>query len=222
MNATLARIATERPHIRTFYFQPEQPYHYVAGQFADLTIRHENADDRGAWRQFTLSSSPTEPLLAVTVKFDTMAGSTFKKSLLSLQPGDKVNVAQAMGDFVLPLDTELPLVWIAGGIGITPFRSMAKWLADAREKRDIQLLHIAKPEDSRLFESEIQAAGVSRHEVSDLDDALHHVLQTVHDISERQYFIAGPESMVSSAQKALAGLGVQPYQVITDTFLGYK
>ncbi len=53
----------EAENISTFYFKPEKPVDYTSGQFTRLNLPHDNPDDRGAKRWFTLSSSPTEPLL---------------------------------------------------------------------------------------------------------------------------------------------------------------
>jgi len=87
---------------RTFYFRPEQPLSYTAGQFTELTIPHKRPDERGLKRWFTLSSSPTSELLSITTKFNNDKSSSFKKALFGLKPGAELTMAEPMGDFVLP------------------------------------------------------------------------------------------------------------------------
>ena len=122
--------------VYTFWFTPNKPLDYTAGQFTELTLPHEAADSRGIKRWFTLSSSPTEQLLGITTKLAEQP-SSFMKSLFSLQPGDVVNFSAAMGDFVLPINKTIPLLFVVGGIGVTPLRSMMQWLKDSNQKSQI-------------------------------------------------------------------------------------
>jgi ferredoxin-NADP reductase len=151
MQATLEKIEQLADGITTFWFKPEGRFRYEAGEFTEMYIPHI-ADERGEKRWFTLSSSPTEPLLGVTTSFSEALSSSFKQALQRLQPGDNVQLAEPMGDFVLPKDEDIPLVFIAGGLGITPVRSIIQSLIDTGQKRSAQLLHIAKPAKVRLFE----------------------------------------------------------------------
>ncbi|MBI3624317.1 FAD-dependent oxidoreductase [Candidatus Saccharibacteria bacterium] len=127
-------------NIKTFWFKTRRPVHYTPGQFTQLRLAHQNVDKRGDKRWFTLSSSPSESLLAITTKLS-QPGSSFKRSLRQLQPGTELHLADPTGDFVLPKDASIPLIFVAGGIGITPMRSMIKWLTDMKEQRHITLLY---------------------------------------------------------------------------------
>ena len=118
-----------KPHLK---FEP--------GQYLEWTLGHERTDSRGNRRYFTIASSPTEPNLRLGVKFYDNP-SSFKKKMLAMEPGDEIMAGQLAGDFILPRDPEKKLVFIAGGIGITPFRSMVKYLMDRGEKRLIALLY---------------------------------------------------------------------------------
>src|SRR5687768_15111575 len=115
--------------IFTFRWQPSEEFSYTAGQYIKMTLEHEDADDRGDMRFFTLSSSPTEGHLAHTTKFNP-EGSSFKEALKDLQPGAEAEMTGPNGEFTLPEDDQQPMVWVAGGIGVTPYRSMIKWLVD--------------------------------------------------------------------------------------------
>ena len=117
MNAVFRRSQLETSDIRTFFFKTDKPLDHTAGQFSEWTIEHDNPDSRGRHRWFTISSSPSEELISFTTRFDPK-GSSFKKALLKLQPGDVIKVSHAMGDFVLPKLIQTPLIFVAGGIGV--------------------------------------------------------------------------------------------------------
>src|SRR5690606_27786597 len=123
-------------------FEPEIPIRYIAGQYIELFIPHSNPDKRKERRWFTLSSSPTEDLLAITTRLITPKKSSFKNALNNLRIGDEIKMLPPMGDFVLPKDESLPLIFVAKGIGVTPFRSMLKYLNDSHKKRSIKLIYV--------------------------------------------------------------------------------
>src|SRR5665213_828787 len=142
MKAELDHIIHENHSktIKSFWFEPERPLDYIAGQFIMMSIKHDHPDDRGKEHWFTVSSSPSDaPLISITTKFSTPS-SSFKTALHKLKPGEHVAISDPMGDFVLPKDRNIPLIFVAGGIGITPFHSIIKWLHDTKQSRDITLL----------------------------------------------------------------------------------
>ena len=152
MNVTFDHVSTDAPQILTFYFKTEQPLRYTAGQFIELTIPHDKPDSRGIKRWFTLSSSPTQSLVAITTKFAVENGSSYKLALHNLKPGTQLTVSDPMGDFVLPKLIQTPLVFVAGGIGITPFVSMLQWLIDTGETRPIKMMLGVRTENEIVFE----------------------------------------------------------------------
>src|SRR6185437_10266431 len=126
-----------------FIFNHGRKFAFVPGQYMEWTLQHPKTDSRGNRRYFTIASSPTETSLMLGVRFY-QNGSSFKKALLALNPGEKIVGGQIAGDFTLPKDKRQKLVFIAGGIGITPFRSMLKYLVDKHEKRSIVLFYANK------------------------------------------------------------------------------
>jgi glycine betaine catabolism B len=150
MRARLEHIEDIGGHAKTFWFKPERRVRYVAGQFTELHLPHD-ADDRGIRRWFTLSSSPTENLVGITTRFARQQGSSFKRQLAGLRAGMTLDLADPMGDFVLPKDQSIPLVFAVAGLGITPVRSMVKWLVDTQEKRDIRLIYADSQPNDLLF-----------------------------------------------------------------------
>jgi ferredoxin-NADP reductase len=223
-----AFVTSERltDHLKTYWFKPEAPVDYIPGQFLEFTLAHSDTDNLGDRRWFTLSSSPTEPLIAITIRLSkAIRHSTYKQALDRLQNGDEVHISDPMGDFVLPLNPGIPLVWIAGGIGITPFRSMAKWLSDNDEQREILLFHSVRNTGDSPFNDIFDAAHVKK----DLNvvESLHDSNALIYKIAknpkpdETLFYISGPEYMTSMMQNSLQSSGIDNQQIITDAFLGY-
>lgn len=210
---------------------PERPVDYIAGQFAELTVPHADVDKRSNKRWFTLASNPTDPHIAITTRFgQTNTRSSFKQALLKLQPGDVVQLSEPMGDFVLPLNDTIPLVWIAGGIGITPMRSMATWLAQSTDTREITLFHGIRRADDAIFAGAMRSAQIPVTTILANDRLYTGLIQQVVDIhktssnnnaSATLFYISGSENMVQTVRQGLLNHGIVNYQIIVDSFLGY-
>ncbi|HJQ08554.1 MAG TPA: FAD-dependent oxidoreductase [Candidatus Saccharimonadales bacterium] len=215
----------------TYWFKPLQPSRYIAGQFIELHLPHANADSRGTNRWFTLSSSPTEPLLGVTTKTDRQKGSSFKRALAALRPGARLTFAEPMGDFVLPKDTSIPLVFVAAGIGITPVRSMIRWLHDTRQKRAIQLLYAETTPEELAFLPlfggyDMQLTPLIKKPTKSYQGETGSLTQErilpFAQADERSLiYISGPELLVETLVHALAEKGIDKQRLVADYYLGY-
>ncbi len=183
-------------HIYSYYFSAPQKPHYVAGQFTELRLLHDDKDSRGDRRWYTLSSSPTEDHLAITTKFAAQNGSSFKLALSRLQPGAELDFASPMGDFVLPKDPSIPLTFVAGGIGVTPFRSM------------LRLLYGTNREDEIAFRDELRSLGGSFKPVVAEPLSAGRILAE-HGDGEGYIYLSGPEPMIAG----LAGVKMPPLVV---------
>lgn len=232
MKVTLVRAEAEADNIRTFYFKPELAVHYTAGQYTELHIPHKHHDIRGSKRWFTLSSSPEDELLSITTKYaGADKSSSFKKALFSLEPGAVLEAAEPMGDFVLPKLIQTPLIFVAGGIGITPFHSMLKWLADTVEERPIKLLYGVRTEDEIIFQDTFRAAGVEPTiVVSEPSDAwggergrlsAELILGLEKPSDDTLVYVSGPEPMVQALGKDLLVAGLAKSQIVSDEFPNY-
>jgi ferredoxin-NADP reductase len=230
MKVTLVQIDHINHDVRTFWFMPVKNFGYTAGQFIELYLPHPKPDDRGEKRWFTLSSSPTEELLSVTTKF-AKKSSSFKQVLHKLQIGDQVDISEPMGDFVLPKDVSIPLVFVAGGIGVTPLRSMAKYLIDTGEKRSLQVILAANATADVVFDDVFKKYGVEptlvisspttewsgrRGRLSAKD-----ILEIIGESYEKRIYLSGPEEMVEVLDKDLKDLGLESSQIVGDFFPGY-
>ncbi|MBI3559227.1 oxidoreductase [Candidatus Gottesmanbacteria bacterium] len=210
LNLTLEEKIQLAPQIYDFVFKTDKKFSFLPGQYLEWTLNHER-------RYFTIASSPTEENVRLGTKFS-QPSSSFKTALLNLTPGEKITAGNLDGDFILPAAGNQPLVFIAGGIGITPFRSMIKYLTDTNQKRDIILLYCAKTADEfiyqEIFKDTKTVYKVGRLEKEDL-------IKAAPDLAQRFFYLSGPHSMVDSFKKILFELGVKNNQIKTDYFPGY-
>lgn len=225
-------------NVRTFWFKPERQTRYDAGQFTELYVPHNNPDDRGERRWFTLSSSPHDPLLEITTRWPDTHPSTFKQALFALPVGSRVLLADPMGDFVLPKDVSIPLIFVAGGMGVTPLHSMIKHLAHKREVRDITLLHTVRNKSqlmwSDLFEAHDMDFIPLVNEPSNSTDELlpirsgerrlaaEHILRILNRKPDALLYLSGPEKLTKDFLQNLLDNGVKRQRVVTDFFPGYN
>ncbi len=220
----------EADNIWTFRFKPAHPVDYVAGQFTELTLPHENPDERGIKRWFTISSAPFSEFITITTKFSNPS-STFKTALRSLEKGTEITLAEPMGDFVLPKDNAIPLVFVAGGIGITPFHSILGWLTQTEEYRHISLIYAVNNEDEIIFQDTFDRAKVhATIAVTNPSDewggergriTADHILKLTEPNKDALIYLSGPEPMVETLQKDLIALDVPKTNIATDFFHNY-
>lgn len=202
--------------------KPVKHFNFKPGQYMEWTLPHASVDSRGNRRTFSVASSPTEDTVHVGFKhFET--SSSFKKALLALRPGKYVRVAHAAGTFTLPADAGQPLLFIAGGIGITPYRSMVKYLTDTHQTRDMVLLYSAAHENEFVYRDIWQAAQeaglTTKYTTARLTP--NDIQQIVPDVAKRLVYISGPDAMVTSYKQMLRSLGVPTHHIKTDHFAGY-
>lgn len=228
MKVVLESIEDLSPVIKTFWFKKPAGFNYIAGQFIELNLPHK-ADSRGQKRWFTLSSAPSDDLLSITTKI-ILEASSFKKFLAKLNPGDEISMTDSMGDFVLPRKKDIPLVFVAGGIGITPFHSILKELSNKGEKRDITLIYAAKDKESLVFLDELSKSAkvlpllsAPPKDWTGLSGTLtaERIMQISEINDQTRIYLSGPEKMVETITDKLKE-SVKPEQVVTDYFPGYE
>jgi ferredoxin-NADP reductase len=232
MNVTFERRAQEATDIWTYYFTTDKPVRYVAGQFTELTLPHDEPDDRGIRRWFTLSSSPSDQFLSITTRNIGDKGSSFKRTMAALEPGTIVRMEAPMGDFVLPKDVRVPLVFVAGGIGITPFHSILTWIAASGEKRPIHFLYAVSAEDQIIFQNTFTNA---KQHVSivvnnpsrewgglrgPIDADM--VVEIAQPTPKTLIYLSGPEGLTEALASQLKKGGISHQNIVTDFFPGYS
>lgn len=220
--------------IYSFLFNSEHELKFQPGQYMEWTLPGAHADNRGNRRYLTISSAPTEKQLMFTLKIPPNP-SSFKASLNGLNAGEHILASQIAGHFTLPKDKTKPVIFIAGGVGITPFRSMIKYLQDTNQPRQISLFYSAiKPQELAFSNVFKQAENIGlktiytvtsseseawRGETGPIDASL--ISKYTPDYKNRLIYISGPQAFVASVRQSLIGSGLNHKQLITDYFPGY-
>ena len=210
LRLTLSERRTIAPNVKEFVFSSAKPLEFDAGQFVELTLPHQHQDLRGIRRSFSITSRPGEQQLRLAIKFYDPS-STFKQALLALSNGAVVQATGISGDFTLPDNPRTKLLFIAGGIGITPFISHLRLLAG--KKVDVVVLYFnRRPEDAAYKNFLDESVAKVKYFVSQKAGGefieerrlTPEVLQTyIRDLSEREVYISGPPAMVARAQKVI-------------------
>ncbi len=220
-----------------FVFKPSEPLKFEPGQYLEWTLGSSGADSRGNRRYFTISSSPTESEIRMGIKFYPDA-STFKSNLLQMKSGDTLIASQLAGEFVMPKDVNKKLVFIAGGIGVTPFRSMIKYLVDKNEKRTVTMLYSNKTKGDvayhEIFDEAEKKLGIKTvYALTDVEAipadwkgccgfvTADIIKKEVPDYKDRIFYLSGPHGMVVAFEKTIADLGVSKRNIKKDFFPGF-
>lgn len=231
---TLSDIKSLTPSSREFSFSTTKNINYEAGQYLELTLPHKAKDMRGERRVFSLTSSPDETELRFAAKFYDRS-STFKQTLMSLPIGARITATGINGDFLLPKNPATPLLFIAGGIGITPFISHLLELKKTNQTRNIILLYAVQTTAEIAYADLLSTSGVTVYIVAPKNDTdteiaeLHythtpritkHLLQEiVPDITMRHVYVSGPPALVTNAKRLARQLHAR--KITTDYFIGY-
>lgn len=207
---------------------------FQPGQYFFVTLPDVgHQDDRGLRRHFSVVTSPNDEVLGLATR---LRDSAFKRTLRELPAGRKVEVEQPKGSFVLPEDTSRPLVFIAGGIGITVFRSMLRYIREEGLPYRVTLIYSNRDSDSAAFLNELREL---EQEISDFRliltmtqepgwggetrkvDAQFVKDYLGEDLDQSTFLVAGPPPMVEGAETALEAAGVPKENVIADRYSGY-
>lgn len=228
--------SAETHDVRTFRFDPPGGgFEWRAGQNLVMTIPGVE-DPRGATRPFTISSSPTEGgRVAVTTQ---LRGSPFKKHLEGMAPGDTVENEAIEGEFVL--ESGRPAILLAGGIGVTPFRSMLKFAVDTRLEKPLVLVYSSKTPEDIVFRKELEEFPKLNHAVRVLhtitrpeqsrepwtgrkgriDAEL--IREAMRGVRHPLVYVAGPPGFVTETRRLLEEeIRISKDDVRTDEFEGY-
>ena len=190
-------------------------------------------DEKGLHRHVSLVTSPTET--GVVGLATRLRDTAFKRTLAGLEVGDEVEVEEPKGSFLLPEDTSVDYVFVAGGIGITVFRSMLRYIADENRPYRVTLVYSNRDRESAAFLDELD-------ELKGRIDGLTVVLTMTEDegwegesrridaamlrellggLDDKQFLVAGPPAMTEAVVEALHAAGVREDRVLADKFSGY-
>lgn len=225
MKLQLLRKKPETPDVISFIFKPAEPVTWKAGQFFHYVLHHEPTDNRGSDRWFTIASAPFEEYVMITTRINTQSGSSFKKKLADLKEGKSIEISYLEGDFTVN-DLAKEYVFIAGGIGITPFHSILKELNHENKQIKAVLLY-ANRDQHVVYKDELEAMVKNNPTLH-----IHYIFPPEHidekkirelipDLQKPFFYISGPEPMVDNLGELLKGLGIAKDHIKQDWFPGY-
>ena len=219
--------------VKSFRFGEKPGEGFKPGQFFALTIKIGNADQT---KYFSFSNSPTEKGYIEFTK--RITESDFSKALDKLKAGDIAKIKMPLGKFTFEGEHE-KIAFLSGGIGITPIRSMCKFVVDKGLKTDIVLLYSNRTEDNIIFEKDFEGmAGRSNlrvvHTLTSpnidkkvwkgrtgyITDTM--IKEEIPDYKERIFYICGPPKMVEGMTSILKDkLALGKDKIRTENFAGY-
>lgn len=226
MKAKIAEKKEIAEGILMVKFKVLENFTFVPGQYFFINLR-------GATRHFSIVNSPNEKgILTMTTR---LRDSAFKKSLKELPIGTEVEIQRIAGKFTLSEDTSRPLVFIAGGIGITPFISMLRFISEQKLDYKITLIYSNKAASSTAYLEELKTF---ESRIPDLklilvmtdDNSWTGEKRRVDANLLKEYFpqpnintymVVGPPLMVEALEKALLEIGVSEANIKIENFTGY-
>ncbi len=220
-----------------FKFEKPEGFMYKSGQSIDLTlVNPPETDAEGNTRAFSLVSTPSDKYLAIATR---MRDTAFKRVLKNMAPGTELSIEGPFGDLMLHENIKRPAVFLAGGIGITPFHSISIDAAERKLPHNITLFYSnRRPEDAAFLEELMQLPEKNTNfklvgTMTDMSASARewsgeqwyitatmlnkYVDQTAMPI----YYIAGPATMVAAMRTMLNENGVSNDDIRTEEFSGY-
>lgn len=219
MNLKITKIKPETDYALSLILEKPIGFHFYPGQYIDYELNAH--DPSGNIRSFTISASPSEDFLMLTTK---KGQSEFKKKLFTLKPNDEISASPPVGTFIL--DESSPAVFIAGGIGITPFRSMIKYAIDQKLSTPITLIY-SNSDENFIFKEELDnwqklmpALKIIYHNSTRLGHLIN--IDPSYLLPNAIYYLAGPPKFVDAMQKILLDMKTDETNIRSDYFDGYE
>lgn len=210
-------------NVWAFRFTLDRPLSWTPGQFIRVELPHNNPDDEGTKRWFTISSTPHDGFIQITTR---VTNTTFKQALAALEVGGEVQlIEQPDGDFSWQ-ESDKPLVFIAGGIGVTPFYSMLKARGHSGRPVSAILIYNGRTDDLP-FRAEFEEAAMRHPEftvryVIGEPLTIEKIIELAPEFNTSQVYISGPEPMVESLGKQLLDNGLVEANFHQDFFPNYN
>jgi len=228
----LVKKQEEARSTKSFYFEPQEKFSWQPGQYFYITLPKLNyPDERGDTRHFTISSSPTEGnLIRVTTRIRDESG--YKKTLDELTIGTKLQGKGPNGLFVLDEKSKKQNVFIAGGIGITPFRSFIKYNTDNHLDLQFNLIY-SNSDNEFVFKEELDSISnnTDNFKIEYINTATDgriykakiesYIKKWDLDLKNIKWWVVGPPPFVTAMEEILENLSVEDSNIETEKFTGY-
>lgn len=239
MQLKLINKAEQGQGTKSFFWEPEKPVTFRPGQFFYFTLPELKYEDpRGTTRHFTISSSPTEGNeLVFTTKL--RGGSGYKRTLDELPMGAVIDGEGPNGTFILDSDNVEPNIFIAGGIGITPFRSMIKFATDKKLSTQIHLIYSNSTPDEIAFQDDLRNMAMENPNFK-MDITITHpeevkekwqgltgrvneelIRSLTPEVDSSVFWVCGPPSMVDGIEEVLEKMNISSDNIRSEKLTGY-
>lgn len=221
----------------SFIFEKPAGFTYKAGQFGDFTlIDPAETDAEGNTRGFSLASAPYENDLIVATR---MRDTAFKRVLKAVPLGTELTLDAPYGSFTLHNNAAIPAVFLSGGIGVTPIRSIILQALRDGVQRDIFVFSSNKTAQDAAFMDDLSQSrkggprytfvstmtdvkdwsGSENSEIGFINKVM--LSKYINDLTVPIYYLCGPQSMVAAMRKLLNEAGVDDDNIRTEEFSGY-
>jgi ferredoxin-NADP reductase len=238
MKVRLVEVRTVADRTAAFVFEfAGVPFEFRAGQTCDVTLPAPKYQDaKGTTRTFSITSSPADlPRIMFATR---LTGSAFKRSLVEAAVGTEVEIEGPFGSFTLHQNAKRPAVFLAGGIGITPFHGVIKDAVERKLPHRLTLFYSNRNAASTAFLGDLEAWAQAApdfqfvptlteptpgeawaYETGIIDLAF--LKRHLADPSETIFYIAGPARFVKAMQETLPAVGANPDNIRAEEFAGY-
>ena len=220
-----------------FHFEKPKGFTFKSGQFADFTLSNPSQTDaEGNTRGFSLASAPYEEDLMVATR---MRDTAFKRELKVMKPGTEIAMDAPYGSLTLHNNAQIPAVFLTGGIGITPVRSIVLQAAHDKLPHKIFVFDSNRTPEATAFLDELREVPKNnpnfifvgtmtemQNSKSEWQGETGYVtkamlMKYVDDLTLPIYYVSGPASMVAAMRKLLNESGVNDDNIRTEEFTGY-
>lgn len=221
----------------SFYFERPAEFEFLPGNFLRLTLSIPHPDERGVSRFFSIASSPTEKdYIMISAR---IIKSSYKKTLLDITDGSQVSTSAPYGRFIFDKEDRTTHIFLAGGIGVTPFRSMIRYASDLNVNIRIIVLESFRTPEDIIFHDEFAEIAKNRawftfvETITRPEDSnqqwtgtvgridTNMIKKYVEDIASSKFYIAGPPQMVNDLKEVVLTLQPDGSKIITEIFTGY-
>ncbi len=203
-----------------YWFRSQRAVDFVPGQYVDLFLSDVAGDPRGSSRTFTLASLPSEPSITfITKHFELQT--PYKYALQTLTADASARIGEAMGDLVLPKSPNVPLVFVAGGIGMASYASMLRDLIARKEERPIFLFYVLRTRREQLFRELTDVYPLQLKQIILAPNEL-----TAQEIKattppDSLVYLSGSQTFVEDLRGSLEALGTPRSRIVFDYYDGY-
>ena len=231
MKAKLIQVIEEAEGVKTFILAPKEKINFVAGQYASFSIKK---DDKTLLRIFSFSSPPTKEYVSFTT---IISESEFKQTINQMQLGMEIEIGSPTGEFTLNQAKGQDVVFLAGGIGITPIKSMIDFVLENKIDKEITLFYANKTIKRIVFKKEFKKAEnkngrikvvnvLSQEEKvpsgSEMGRINKEILQKyLGEVADKMFYLVGPPAFVSAMEQLLNEMQILKTNIIKESFSGY-